>query len=68
MNGLENHVYPALYIISNVVAVQVLWVSWKNQRLGRLLLFLIFAWASGTNWNEVIGLPSFILTMRTWLL
>jgi hypothetical protein len=61
MNGLENSVYLTLYIVSNVVAVVLLWASWKNQRLARLLLFLIFAWASWTNWNEALVAPQFYL-------
>lgn len=61
MKGLENNVYLTLYIISNVVALLILWAAWKNQRLSRIVLFVIFVWASCTNWNEALVAPQFYL-------
>ena len=61
MNALGNHLYLGLYILSNVVAVLVLWASWKRARLARLLLSVIFAWASWTNWNEALVAPQYYL-------
>lgn len=61
MKGLDNNTYLTLYIISNAVALFILLLSWKVQRMARLLLFIIFAWASWTNWNEAIVAPQFYL-------
>ncbi len=61
MKGLENHVFLAFYIISNIVALLLLWASWKSKHVARLLVFLIFAWASWTNWNEALVAPQFYL-------
>jgi hypothetical protein len=61
MKGLENSTYLILYIISNVVALLMLWAGWKNQRILRLMLFIVFAWASFTNWNEALVAPQFYL-------
>ncbi len=61
MKGLENNTYLVLYIISNVVALVMLWAAWKKHRLLRFLFFLLFAWASWTNWNEAIKSPAFYL-------
>jgi hypothetical protein len=49
MKGLENSTYLVGYIISNIVALIMLWASLKNLRLSRLLFFLLFLWASFTN-------------------
>ncbi len=58
MKGFENPTYLVLYIISNIAAL-VMWVAaWKSPRLGRLLFFLLFAWASWTNWNAAIYTPN----------
>ena len=61
MKGLDNSTYLMLYIISNAVALLILLLGWKMQRVARLMLFLIFAWASWTNWNEAIVAPQFYL-------
>jgi hypothetical protein len=61
MKGLENNTYLVLYIISNVIALLMLWASWKHYRISRLLFFLVFAWAGWTNWNEAIVAPQFYL-------
>ncbi|HEX5169365.1 MAG TPA: hypothetical protein VFW11_09330, partial [Cyclobacteriaceae bacterium] len=49
MKGFENHVYLIGYVISNVIAVVMLWAALKNVRLVRLLFFILFTWASWTN-------------------
>ena len=61
MKGLDNNTYLVLYIISNVIALLILLTSWKHYRLSRLLFFLVFAWASWTNWNEALVAPQFYL-------
>lgn len=61
MKGLENSTYLILYVISNVVALTMLWASWKQHRILRLMFFLLFAWASWTNWMEAIRSPQFYL-------
>ena len=43
MKGLDNSTYLMLYIISNAVSLLILGLSWKMQRVARLLLFIIFA-------------------------
>jgi hypothetical protein len=39
----------------------MLWSGWKQHRILRLMFFLIFGWASWTNWNEAIIAPQFYL-------
>jgi hypothetical protein len=61
MKDLDNSIYLTLYIISNMVALLMFWAGWKNPRLLRLLLCLVFVWASWTNWNESSVAPQFYL-------
>ena len=61
MKGLDNNTYLVLYIISNIIALTMLLVSWKHYRTSRLMFFIVFAWASWTNWNEAIVAPQFYL-------
>jgi len=61
MKGLENNTYLILYVISNVVALVMLYAAWKNHRILRLMFFILFAWASWTNWTEAIKTPQFYL-------
>ena len=61
MTGLSNSMYLMLYIISNVVALLIILAAWKNERMARLMLFIVFAWASWTNWNEALTAPQFYL-------
>ena len=61
MKALENNTYLVLYIISNIIALIMLSASWKLYRISRLMFFLVFAWASWTNWNEAIIAPRFYL-------
>ena len=61
MKGLDNSTYLILYIVSNVVALLILLAAWKQPRIARLMFFILFAWASWTNWNEAINSPQFYL-------
>ena len=61
MNGFENTTYLLMYIISNIVALLLLWTAWKRPRAARLLFFLLFAWASWTNWSTALNNPQFYI-------
>jgi hypothetical protein len=61
MKGLDNTTYLIMYIISNAVALLMLWAAWKQHRILRLMFFLLFAWASWTNWTEATNAPQFYL-------
>lgn len=71
MKGLENNTYLVLYIISNVIALLMLLAAWTQRRILRVMFFIVFAWASWTNWNEAIIAPQFYLdyaglTFSSW--
>ena len=57
MKGLDNTTNLVLLIISNAVALAMLLVARKRTRLARLFFFLIFAWASWTNWKTALFSP-----------
>ncbi len=57
MKGFDNSTYLTLYIISNVVALILLFVAWKAPKIARLIFFLLFAWASCTNWTYALKSP-----------
>ena len=59
MKGLEN--YLALYIISNAVAILLLLAAWRVPKTARVLFFLLFVWASYTNYNYAIHHPNVYL-------
>ncbi|MEK6481820.1 hypothetical protein WJR50_30030 [Catalinimonas sp. 4WD22] len=61
MKGFDNEDYVIAYIISNVAAILLLWISWKKPRLGRLLFSLLFAWASWVNMRNAIYQPEIYL-------
>jgi hypothetical protein len=61
MKGLQNNTYLVLYIISNVIALLMLLAAWTQRRILRVMFFIVFAWASWTNWNEAIIAPRFYL-------
>jgi hypothetical protein len=61
MKGFENQSYLIAYIISNVVALLMLWAAKGQPRMARLLFFLLFAWASWTNWTIAIRNPQFYI-------
>ena len=49
MKGLENQSYVWLLIISNAIALFLLFAAWKWPRVSRFSFFLLFAWASWMN-------------------
>jgi hypothetical protein len=46
-----------VYLISNALAIIILISAFKWPRIGRLLLFFLFAWASWANWNMALNNP-----------
>jgi hypothetical protein len=58
MNGWNNTNYILIVLASNVLGLLILFFSWKYQRVGRLMLFLLFGWAGCNNWYTVIHSPS----------
>jgi hypothetical protein len=68
MKGLDHELYTILLIISNAVAVLMLFFAFKWPRVGRLSFFLLFAWASWTNWTASQQTPWFYLDYAdlTW--
>jgi hypothetical protein len=61
MKGLENQTYLFLYIISNLAALIILWASVKKPKISRLMLVLLFGWASWTNYTTAHDHPEFYL-------
>lgn len=57
MKGLENQTYIILLLIANIIAILQLIASAKWPRLARLSFFLLFAWASITNWRTSVNKP-----------
>lgn len=49
MDYLEAYIIP--YLISNGVALLILWAAWRKPILARFLFFLLFAWACVTNFT-----------------
>jgi hypothetical protein len=47
MKGLDQFLIP--YLVSQAIAIIILFTAWKNTRLARLFFFLLFIWASATN-------------------
>src|SRR5688500_11084775 len=68
MKGLDNELYIILLTISNVVAILQLITAIKWPRIARFSFFLLFAWASLTNWIESQLRPQFYLDYAdlTW--
>ena len=58
MYGLENKAYLIAYAISNTFALVVLFFAWKQNRLGRIFLFVLFGWASWANWTTALNSPN----------
>ncbi|MGC4038597.1 MAG: hypothetical protein QM764_21720 [Chitinophagaceae bacterium] len=61
MKGFEDEVYRYLWLLSNVTAIFLLFITIKWPRIGRVLFFLLFAWASWMNWTTAIEKPSIYL-------
>ena len=51
MKGLENQEYLIGFLAFNVLALVFILCAVKWSRVGRLLFFLLFAWACGMNWS-----------------
>ena len=51
MKFFDNPDYILPYFASNAVALLLLWVSYKNTKIGRILFALLFIWASITNYR-----------------
>lgn len=58
MNGWNNPHFLIALLASNVVALVILFFAWKNQRVARLLLFALFAWAGCFNWYTAAHSPA----------
>lgn len=61
LKGLENQAYLLPYIISNVVALILVYCAGQWPRVCRLLFLLLFAWASWTNWSTAVHTPEVYL-------
>jgi len=49
MQGIDNNTYIIAYFISNLFALLMVLAAVKAPRLGRLLFFILFAWAAAFN-------------------
>jgi hypothetical protein len=69
MNGLNDELYVILLIISNAVAILLLIAAIKWPHIARVLFFLLFAWASCTNWATAFQSPQSYLEYAglSWL-
>lgn len=47
MNYLQLYLVP--FLISNGIAIFLIWLSWKAPKISRWAFVLLFLWASGTN-------------------
>jgi hypothetical protein len=57
MNGPDNKLYMTLLVIANLVAILQLVAAVKWPRIARLSFFILFAWASWTNWKTCLQNP-----------
>jgi hypothetical protein len=48
-------------IASNIVALVLLFLSWKRKNLTRVLFAILFIWASWTNWRTANNNPNVYL-------
>jgi hypothetical protein len=61
MKGLNNEIYIVLLLISNAVAILQLIAALKWPRIARVSFFLLFVWASWTNWRTSQQSPQYYL-------
>jgi len=68
MKGFENEIYLYLLLISNAVALLLLFAAIRWPRIARVLFFLLFAWACWMNWTTAIEKPQVYLDYAdlTW--
>lgn len=59
MDHVDDRLLVIIYTVSNVIGALLLWAAIKKTRLTRLLLLLIFAWASWTNYRTAHLHPEF---------
>jgi hypothetical protein len=57
MKGLENNSYVTLLLISNFIAIVLLYTAWKYPRFSRFLFVLLFTWAGWMNWRTLLNNP-----------
>jgi hypothetical protein len=57
MKGFENQAYLIAYIISNTIAVLLVWLAWKQPKAARVLFILLFSWACWINWKTALQTP-----------
>jgi hypothetical protein len=61
MNGLGNEFYAILLVISNAIAILQLVAAINWPRVAKISFFLLFTWASWTNWTTSQQHPEFYL-------
>jgi hypothetical protein len=68
MKGLDNQTYVLLLAISNAIAILQLIAAIKWPRLARFSFFILFTWASYTNWKTALYTPHYYLEYAdlTW--
>jgi hypothetical protein len=57
MSGWDNLSYVIALLVSNLIAIGLLYTAWKYTRLSRFLMFLLFAWAGCFNWFTALTSP-----------
>lgn len=68
MKGFENEIYRYLLLVSNAVALIMLFAAIKWPRIARLMFFLLFGWACWMNFTTAIEKPQVYLDYAdlTW--
>lgn len=61
MDYNNNTVVITGVIISNLIALAMVWFSWKKPYVARLLFFLLFIWAGCTNMHTSLHSPELYL-------
>jgi len=61
MKELVNTTYLIPWLISNIIALLMLWVALKRPKITRLLFFLLFAWACWMNYTTSHQTPEVYL-------
>ena len=66
---IENsHIVVIAYIASNIIGLLFLWAAIKRPKLARLLLVLLFGWASWVNYTGAHETPQAYLTYSQYAL
>jgi len=66
MNSMSNCLLP--YAISNLVALFLLWLSWKRPRTGILVSGIIFILAGSFNFYTASTTPEVYMQYASWVL